>query len=446
MDENILIKNAKIVDEGSIVEGDVLIRKGIIERIDPSISLPVGTRLILADNQYLLPGAIDTHVHFRDPGLTDKADFATESAAAVAGGVTSVIDMPNTLPPALTPELLEEKFGIAAQKSSVNYSFMIGASERNLEDILRADPARVAAVKVFFGSSTGDMALKGPEAIERLFVSSPLLIAAHCEDDARIAENLAKARKEFGEDIPPAMHARIRDEEACLRSSSAAIDLAKKTGARLHLLHVSSACELNQLSSMKPGSYKKITAEVCTHHLFFDERDYATLGNLIKVNPSVKSEKDRQALWEALLSGRIDTIGSDHAPHTAEEKARPYLRCPSGGPMIQHTLPAMLSEVVKGHITLEQVVEKMCHNPARIFQIERRGFLREGYFGDAVLVEFNSPWRVRRESLKYKCGWSAFEGRMFPARITHTLVGGQVAYAEGKLYPVTSPAALTFER
>lgn len=446
MDENILIKAAKVVDGGTIAENDVFIRNGVIERIDPSISLSPGTRLIQADNRYLIPGAIDTHVHFRDPGLTEKADFATESAAAVAGGVTSVIDMPNTVPPAVTPELLEEKFAVAAEKSMVNYSFMIGASEDNLDDILRADPRRVAAVKLFFGSSTGGMVVRDESAIERLFVSSPLLIAAHCEDDRRIAENLARAKEEFGQDIPPYMHSRIRDDEACLRSSSTAIELARKTGARLHLLHISSAREAERLSGMKTGSYKKITAEVCTHHLFFDQRDYAEKGNLIKVNPSVKTEEDRRALWEALLSDRIDTIGSDHAPHTLEEKSRPYLQCPSGGPMIQHTLPAMLSEVAKGRISLETVVEKMCHNPARIFQIERRGFLREGYHADAVLVEFNSPWRAHRESLKYKCGWSAFENRMFPARITHTLVGGQIAYADGKLYPVRSAAALTFER
>ena len=446
MDENILIKNAKIVDAGSVYESDVFIKNGVIERIDPSISLYPGTRLIQADNKFLIPGAIDTHVHFRDPGLIQHGDFATESAAAVAGGVTSVIDMPNTNPPAVTPELLEEKFAMAARKSSVNYSFMIGATEHNVEDILRADTNRVAAVKVFFGSSTGDMAVKDSSAIERIFVSSPLLIATHCEDDVLIAENLEKARQEFGDDIPAYMHARIRDDEACFRSSSYAIDLAKKTGARLHLLHVSSARELNLLSAMKPGSYKKITAEACTHHLFFAQEDYATKGNLIKVNPSVKTAQDRDALWEALISDRIDTIGSDHAPHTLEEKSRPYLKCPSGGPMIQHTLPAVLSEVSKGRLSLELAVEKMCHNPARIFQLERRGFIREGYFADAVLVEFNSPWRAHRESLKYKCGWSAFEDRMFSARITHTIVGGQVAYADGKLYKVTSPAALTFER
>ena len=446
MDENILIKAAKLVDGGSINECDVFIRNGIIERIDPSISLSPGTHLIQADNRYLIPGVIDTHVHFRDPGMNEKADFATESAAAVVGGVTSVIDMPNTLPAAVTPELIEEKFDMAAEKSMVNYSFMIGASQDNLDDILRADPRRVAAVKLFFGSSTGDMAVRDDSAIERLFVSSPLLIAAHCEDDARIAENLARAKQEFAEDIPPYMHAHIRDDEACLRSSSHAVDLAKKTGARLHLLHISSAREVALLSAMKTGSYKKITAEVCTHHLFFDQNDYAEKGNLIKVNPSIKTEKDRQALWEALLSERIDTIGSDHAPHTASEKARPYLQCPSGGPMVQHSLPAMLSEVAKGRISLEQVVEKMCHNPARIFQIERRGFLREGYFADAALIEFNSPWRAHRESLRYKCGWSAFENKMFPARITHTIVGGQVAYADGKLQRVRSAKALTFER
>ena len=446
MDENILIKNAKIVDGDSVRESDVFIRKGIIEKIDPSISLYPGTRLIQADNQYLLPGVIDTHVHFREPGMVKKGDFATESAAAAAGGVTSVIDMPNTSPHAVTPEIVEEKFAVAARKSAVNYSFMIGATENNLDDILRADSRRIAAIKLFLGSSTGNMAVKDPEAVERLFVSAPLPIAAHCEDDESITENLEKAKAEFGEDIPAYLHARIRDEEACYRSSSFAVDLAKKTGARLHLLHVSTARELNLLSAMKPGSYKKITAEVCIHHLFFDQTDYALKDNLIKVNPSVKSSEDRKALWEALVADRIDTVASDHAPHTLEEKTRPYLKCPSGGPMVQHSLPAMLSEVVKGRITLEQVVEKMCHNPAKIFQIERRGFIREGFYGDAVLVDFNSPWRAHKESLKYKCGWSAFENKMFPARITHTIGGGQVAFADGKLYPVTSAQALEFER
>lgn len=423
-----------------------MIRKGIIERIDPSISLPVGTRLILADNQYLLPGAIDTHVHFRDPGLTDKADFATESTAAVVGGVTSVIDMPNTLPPALTPELLEEKFGIAAQKSSVNYSFMIGASENNLEDILRADPARVAAVKVFFGSSTGDMALKDPEAIERLFVSSPLLIAAHCEDDARDRRKPGQSREEFGEDIPRRCHApdpRRRGLPAKLLGSDrsgqedrrAPAPAARKFGPR-----VETALEHENRFVQKDHG-RGLHAP-----LVFRRAGLRYLGQPHQGEPFGKIGKRPAGPvgGAALGADRYDRFGP--RPHTAEEKGRPYLKCPSGGPMIQHTLPAMLSEVAKGHITLEQVVEKMCHNPARIFQIKQRGFLREGYFGDAVLVEFNSPWRVRRESLKYKCGWSAFEGRMFPARITHTLVGGQVAYAEGKLYPVTSPTALTFER
>ncbi len=444
--ENILIKNANIVDSGTTRQSDVFIRNGIIERIDPSISLSPGTRLIAADNLYLIPGVIDTHVHFRDPGLTHKGDFATESAAAAAGGVTSVIDMPNTVPAAVTPELLDEKFAIAAKTSSVNYSFMIGASKDNIDDILRADITRVAAVKLFLGSSTGDMGVGNAEAVERIFVSSPLLIAAHCEDDAIIAANLARAREEFGDNIPAYMHASIRDAEACFESSQYAVSLAKKTGARLHICHISTARELGLLSAIKFNSSKKITGEVCTHHLFFNQTDYALKDNLIKVNPSVKSTEDQQALWDALVSGKIDSVGSDHAPHTIEEKRLPYLKCPSGGPMVQHSLPAMLSEVVKERIDIETVVEKMCHNPARIFGIEKRGFVREGYFADLALVEFNSPWRVHKESLKYKCGWSAFENRMFPARITHTIVGGQVAYADGRIYPVTSATALTFER
>ncbi|WP_346881830.1 dihydroorotase [uncultured Algibacter sp.] len=442
-----LIKNAKIVNEGSIFEGDILIEGEYIKKISDSISAKSADVLVIdAEGKYLLPGVIDDQVHFREPGLTHKANIETESRAAIAGGITSFIEMPNTNPQTTTVEKLEEKFEIASKTSSANYSFMFGGTNDNLDEILKLDSNQVAGLKLFLGSSTGNMLVDDPAVLENIFKSTNMLISVHCEDEGTIKKNLQKHVDKFGDDIPIKYHPIIRSEEACYLSSSKAIELAKKTGARLHIFHLSTGKETKLFSNKIPLKDKKITAEVCIHHLWFTDEDYDKKGTLIKWNPAVKTEKDRDQLWEALLDGRIDVIATDHAPHTLEEKKNVYTSAPSGGPLVQHALPAMLEMHHKGKITLEKVVEKMCHNPAILFQIERRGYVREGYFADLVLADLNSPWTVNKDNILYKCGWSPFEGTTFKSRITHTFLNGSLVYNNSKFNNIKSAKRLTFNR
>ena len=443
----ILIKNAKIVNEGSVFEGDVLIENEFIVEINQHISPKSSScKIIEADGCYLIPGAIDDQVHFREPGLTHKGDIASESRAAVAGGITSFIEQPNTIPNAVTQELLEEKYKIAATTSYANYSFMMGGTNDNLEELLKTNPKNVAGIKLFLGSSTGNMLVDNQETLEKIFSSTKMLIAVHCEDEATIKANLERYKLQFGEDIPVECHPLIRSEEACYLSSSQAIALAKKTGARLHVFHLSTAKEMELFTNKIPLEEKQITAEVCVHHLWFSDEDYKTKGNFIKWNPAVKTAQDRTALWEALLDDRIDVIATDHAPHTLEEKQQSYLKAPSGGPLVQHALVAMFEANHQGKISVEKIVEKMCHNPAKIFKIEKRGFIKPGYFADLVLVNPRLPWNVKQENILYKCGWSPFEGYNFKARITHTFVNGELVYHNFKVKEQPVGKRLLFNR
>jgi dihydroorotase len=443
----ILIKNAKIVNEGVIFEGDVLVEDKYIKEVAASISPKSSDCIIIdAEGNYLIPGAIDDQVHFREPGLTHKGNIASESRAAVAGGITSFIEQPNTVPNAVTQELLEQKYQIAAETSYANYSFMMGGTNDNLEEILKTNPKNVAGIKLFLGSSTGNMLVDNEETLEKIFSSTPMLIAVHCEDEGTIKANLEKYKEEYGDNIPVKFHHLIRSEEACYISSSKAIELAKKTGARLHIFHVSTAKETELFTNKIPLEDKKITAEVCVHHLWFTDADYEKKGNMIKWNPAVKTAKDRDELWKALLDDRIDVIATDHAPHTLEEKQNPYTSAPSGGPLVQHAVVAMFEAYHQGKISLEKIVEKMAHNPAKIFKIEKRGFIREGYFADLVLVNAGQPWTVKKENILYKCGWSPFEGANFKSRITHTLVNGQLVYVNSKVKDIRCGERLLFDR
>ncbi|WP_299114616.1 dihydroorotase [uncultured Winogradskyella sp.] len=442
-----IIKNAKIVNEGKIVEGDILIENAIIKEIDTSISVKSADITVIdAEGNYVLPGMIDDQVHFREPGLTHKANIETESKAALAGGITSFIEMPNTNPQTTTVEKLEDKFNIAAKSSHANYSFMFGGTNDNLDEILKVNPKTVAGLKLFLGSSTGNMLVDDPNVLEKIFSSTDMVISVHCEDEATIRENLAKYKAEYGDDIPMENHPIIRSEEACYLSSSKAIELAKKTGARLHVFHLSTGKETNLFSNKKPLKDKKITAEVCIHHLWFSDQDYAQKGSHIKWNPAVKTSKDRDQLWDALLDDRIDVIATDHAPHTLEEKSNPYTSAPSGGPLVQHALVALLEKYHQGKITIEKIVEKACHNPAILFDIEKRGYIREGYYADLVITDLNSPWTVNKDNILYKCGWSPFEGNTFKSRITHTFVNGQLVYNNFKVLDVKAGQRLTFNR
>ena len=441
-----LIKNAQIVNENQIFKGDLLIENDLILKIGNNISEDTAHRVIDADGKYLLPGVIDDQVHFREPGLTHKGDIESESRAAIAGGVTSFIEQPNTVPNAVTQELLEEKYKIAAEKSLANYSFMMGGTNDNLEEILKTNPRNVAGIKLFLGSSTGNMLVDNPETLENIFSKTKMLIAVHCEDEATIRANTEKYRKEFGDDIPMKFHHLIRSEEACYISSSKAVELAEKTGARLHVFHVSTAKETELFRNDIPLKDKKITAEVCVHHLTFTDVDYETKGTLIKWNPAVKTQKDKDGLWKALLDDRIDVIATDHAPHTWEEKQNVYTKAPSGGPLVQHSLVLMIENFKNGKITLEKIVEKMCHNPAILFQIEKRGFIREGYKADVVLVDLNDNSTVTKENILYKCGWSPFEGSVFHSKITHTFVNGNLVYENGKVADEKFGERLLFER
>ena len=443
----ILIKNAQIVNEGQILKGDVLIKGDRIAEVGESISVKSSeTRVIDADGFYLVPGMIDDQVHFREPGLTHKATIASESKAALAGGITSFIEMPNTVPQATTIALLEEKFTIASETSWANYSFMFGGTNDNLEEILKVDETKVAGLKLFLGSSTGNMLVDDPAILEEIFSKTNLLISAHCEDETTIKNNLEKYVSVHGDDIPMQMHPEIRSAEACYISSSRAIELAKKTGARLHVFHLSTERETHLFSNKLPLAKKKITSEVCIHHLYFTDEDYAAKGTKIKWNPAVKSQKDKDGLWKALNDGRIDVIATDHAPHTLEEKNQVYTKAPSGGPLVQHALDALFEMHHKGYISVEKLVEKTAHNPAILFQIKDRGYIREGYKADLVLVNPTAPWTVNKENIGYKCGWSPFEGTTFKSRVTHTFLNGVLVYENGK-YPKKGPSErLTFNR
>ena len=443
----VLIRNAKIVNEGAIFEGDILIENEFIKEIAEKISPKSSDCVIIdAEGSYVMPGAIDDQVHFREPGLTHKGNIETESRAAVAGGITSFIEQPNTIPNAVTQELLEDKYQIASQKSYANYSFMMGGTNDNLEEVLKTNPRNVAGIKLFLGSSTGNMLVDNPEVLEKIFSSTKMLIAVHCEDEATIKANTEKYREEFGDDIPMKYHHLIRSAEACYLSSSKAIELAKKTGARLHVFHLSTAKEMELFTNKIPLEQKQITAEVCVHHLWFTDADYETKGSLIKWNPAVKTQEDKDALWKALLDDRIDVIATDHAPHTLEEKINPYMTCPSGGPLVQHAVVAMFEAHHQGKISVEKIVEKMCHNPAKIFKIEKRGFIKEGYYADIAIVNAYLPWNVKKENILYKCGWSPFEGYNFKSRVTHTFVNGKLVYHNGKVKDVKVGQRLLFER
>jgi dihydroorotase len=447
MMNRILIKNAKIVNEGSIFEGDVLIENEFIVEIADFISAKSSDcKIIDAEGNFLIPGAIDDQVHFREPGLTHKGDIESESRAAVAGGITSFIEQPNTIPNALTQEILEEKYQIAENNSFANYSFMMGASNDNLAEVLKTNPKNVAGIKIFLGSSTGNMLVDNDEVLERIFSSTPLLIAVHCEDETTIKNNLEKFKAEYGDDIPVSAHHLIRSEEACYLSSSKAIALAKKTGARLHIFHLSTAKEMELFTNKIPLEQKKITAEVCIHHLWFTNADYDTKGNFIKWNPAVKTENDRNALWEALLDDRIDVIATDHAPHTLEEKQQSYLKAPSGGPLVQHAVVAMFEAYLQGKISVEKIVQKMAHNPAILFKIEKRGFVKVGYYADLAIVNSGLPWTVNKDNIFAKCGWSPFEDFTFRSRITHTFVNGELVYHNFKVKDIRRGKRLLFDR
>lgn len=443
----ILIKNATVVNEGTQRILDVLVKDGLITKIGSYLQTEGQVREVDAEGLYLLPGCIDDQVHFREPGLTHKANIHTESCAAVAGGITSFMEMPNTVPNTLSQALLQDKYDIAAQSSPANYSFFMGASNDNLDEVLKTDPENVCGIKVFMGSSTGNMLVDNEQTLEYLFSRvSPMLIATHCEDEATVRRNLEAAKEKYGENIPVEMHPIIRSEEACYLSSSMAVRLAKKFGTRLHVLHISTARELELFDGNIPLESKQITAEACVHHLWFSDKDYTDKGNFIKWNPAVKTVQDREAIWEAVLDNRIDVIATDHAPHTLEEKNQSYLQAPSGGPLVQHALLAMLEKVRQGKFSLEALVEKMAHAPATCFKIRQRGFIREGYFADLVLVDPKAQTPVSRDSLLSKCGWSPFEGLTFSHAISLTLVNGNIAYEKQRVNTELRGAHLTFNR
>ena len=443
----ILIKNATLVNEGIIAKSDVLIENDRIAQIAESISVKsADTKVIDADGLHLLPGMIDDQVHFREPGLTHKATIATESKAAVAGGITTFIEMPNTVPQATTVELLEQKFKRASETSWANYSFMFGGTNDNLEEIMKVDPQKVAGLKLFLGSSTGNMLVDDPEVLEEIFSKTNLLISAHCEDEATIRTNLEKFKTEYGDDIPIASHPVIRSEEACYLSSSRAIELAKKTGARLHVFHLSTEKETHLFDNSIPLSEKKITAEVCIHHLWFTTEDYAEKGTFIKWNPAVKKATDRAEIIAAVNDNRIDVIATDHAPHTIKEKQNSYFSAPSGGPLVQHSLLALLDMYHNGDFTLEKIVEKSAHAVAEMFDIEERGFIREGFFADLVIVDINKDHEVQKSNLLYKCGWSPFEGHTFKSTVDMTLVNGRVVYENGLILEQDPGMRMTFDR
>lgn len=440
-----LIKAATIVNEGQKIVADVLIKDGFITKIGQNLSAN-GVQEINAEGQYLLPGMIDDQVHFREPGLTHKADIFTESMAAVAGGITSFMEMPNTVPNTLTQDLLTDKYNIAAETSLANYSFYMGASNDNIEEVLKTDPKNVCGIKVFMGSSTGNMLVDNEKTLENIFSQAPILVATHCEDEATIRHNLAEYKAKYGDDLTIDMHPLIRSAEACYKSSSLAVELAKRYKTRLHILHISTAKEIALFDNTIPLKDKKITAEACVHHLWFNDKDYAKKGNFIKWNPAVKTEEDQNGILAGVLSDNIDVIATDHAPHTLEEKQQAYSLAPSGGPLVQHALPTLLEMHLQGKIPLEKIVEKTAHNLAICFDIEKRGFIREGYWADLVLVDLKDSWNVTKLNNFYKCGWSPFDGETFQASITHTFVSGNLAYIKGRFTTDQIGKRLTFTR
>lgn len=442
---SILIKSANIVNEDQIFTGDIFVKDGLIQQIGSNLNI-AAEKEINAEGLYLLPGCIDDQVHFREPGLTHKADIFTESRAAIAGGITSFMEMPNTVPNTLTQELLADKYQIASRTSAANYSFFMGAGNDNLEEVLKTDPRNVCGIKVFMGSSTGNMLVDNEKTLEGIFSQVPILVATHCEDEATIRANSENFKAKYGDHLSPEMHPLIRSAEACFISSSFAVGLAKKYNTRLHILHISTAVETSLFDNKIPLAQKRITAEACIHHLWFSDKDYATKGNWIKWNPAVKSEADRDEIFKALLDDRIDIIATDHAPHTIDEKSQPYIKAPSGGPLVQHALPVMLEFYKQGRISLEKVVQKMAHNPAICFQIERRGFIREGYWADLVLVDLNKPSFVSRENVLSKCGWSPFEGQTFGASVINTIISGNLVYDQGRILDGVFGKRLTFNR
>ncbi len=445
-----ILRNPTVVNEGKRYRADVYIKNGIIEKISAPAEdhrvFPEGYRIIDASGKYLLPGVIDDQVHFREPGLEYKADMETESRAAVAGGVTSFMEMPNTDPPAVTLEALEEKYRRAEEKSLANFSFYMGTTNDNLEEVLKIDPRKVCGIKIFMGSSTGNLLVDDDKALHSFFEKAPTLIAVHCEDDTVIAQNNRYYLEKQGLSATAEIHPLIRSAEACYKSSSKAVALAKKYNTRLHVLHLSTAAETELFDNTIPLSEKRITAEVCVHHLWFSDEDYPELGNFIKWNPAVKSRNDREALRQALKENKLDVVATDHAPHTEEEKRRPYFKAPSGGPMVQHALAAMLELAHEGIWSVETVVEKMCHNPAVLFRIHKRGFIREGWFADLVLVDMNSPRKVQKENILYKCGWSPMENRVFRSKILKTFVNGNLVYDQGTFYDSVKGKRLLFDR
>ena len=444
--QSYLIKNAQIVNENKVFKGDVLIEGEFIKEIGENILPTDNVLMVDAEGKYLIPGMIDDQVHFREPGLTHKANIAIESKAAIAGGITSFIEMPNTVPQATTQELLADKFDIASKTSYANYSFMFGGTNDNLEELLKTNPKDVAGIKLFLGSSTGNMLVDNEEVLEKIFSSTKMLISVHCEDEATIRKNTEEYKAKYGDDIPVKYHPLIRSEEACYLSSSRAIELAKKTGARLHIFHLSTEKETHLFRNDIPLEEKQITAEVCVHHLWFTDADYDKKGTHIKWNPAVKTQKDKDGLWKALLDDRIDIIATDHAPHTLEEKDNVYTKAPSGGPLVQHAVTAVLEKVKEGVLPIEKAVEKMSHNPAKIFKIEKRGFIKEGFYADLVLVDADKKWTVDKENLLYKCGWSPFEGVEFSNQITHTFVNGNLMYNEGVFNEEIKGKRLLFNR
>jgi len=441
-----LIKGAKVVNQGSINTYDVLIEGPFISQTEKNIIPKKGWEVIDAKGLFLLPGLIDDQVHFREPGITYKADINSESKAAIAGGITSYMEMPNTKPNAVTQQLLQDKYDLASQKSIANYSFFMGATNDNLEEVLNTDPENVCGVKVFMGSSTGNMLVDDTQTLERLFKNYKGLIATHCEDEDTIKKNSEAAFVKFGEDVPIKMHPHIRSAEACFLSSSKAVALAKKHNTRLHILHLSTARELALFDRNTPLEDKKITAEACIHHLWFTDKDYETKGTLIKWNPAVKTSADRDALIEAVNNNTIDIIATDHAPHTLQEKENSYFKSPSGGPLVQHALSVLFELYFQNKITLEKIVEKTSHNVAELFSINKRGFIKKGYYADLVLIDPNAPWTASKENTNYKCKWSPFEGTTFKSKVKHTFVNGHQVYNNGIIDETKTGMRLNFNR
>ncbi len=440
-----LITNALTINEGRSNHQDLLIRNGRIDTIGKDLSAKHADQIVDADGRILFPGMIDDQVHFREPGLTHKGDIGSESRAAVAGGITSYMEMPNTAPPTTTIDRLEEKHHIARTTSFANFSFYLGGANDNIEAVKRLDPQQACGIKVFMGASTGNMLVDDPDALEQIFTHSPTIVATHCEDSPTIAENTRRFQAIHGENIPITLHPAIRSEAACYQSTALAVELARRCNTRLHVLHLSTAKELALLSSL-PLEKKRITAEVCVHHLLFSGTDYGDKGNLIKCNPAIKTEVDRRQLLAALQAGTIDVVGTDHAPHTLAEKQQPYLKAPSGLPLVQHAFVSLLEHVHDGVLTLEQVAEKTAHGPARLFDVRERGYLREGYWADLVLIDFKRPTVVDDEPIHYRCGWTPFAGRTFRSRVAATFVSGHLAYIDGKIDPRPAGMRLEFDR